>query len=118
MKEFKNGRYTVAGQGFLESTMIYPSVDSLIMSGESIARLDVKDQPKNEILLYKIKQFEESIIYFELSSKFADKTQQVKELRRHPNLNKNIKCLSDFLNTRKQNCEFIKTILKANNIRN
>lgn len=118
-KEYEKEKYTSAGQGFIESIIVFPRVDSLIMSGESIARLDVKDQPKNEVSSYKLKQFKESAEYFELAIKFANKTQQTTELEKYPNLNNNIACLNNFIinkSNKEKGCEFINDILKANNI--
>ncbi len=118
-KEFEKRKYTIAGQGFIASITDFPRVDSLIMSGESVANSDVSDQPKNEAVLYKLKQFKESVKYFDLAIEFANKTQQTNELKEYPNLNKNIDCLNNFItekSNKEKSCEFINDILKANNI--
>lgn len=113
---FEQGKYTLAAEGFGESATIYPTVDSLIMNGESIARLDVTEHHEKERFEYKIKQFEDAAKLFESAKAFTLETFQQDFLKNHIKLDENIDCLKSFLNDKKTRCAYVSDILKANKI--
>lgn len=117
-KEFKNGKYTVSGQGFLESVSIFPTTEGLIRAAESIALMDISDQPKEERAKYKLQGFKESLAFFEIAKNFAEKTTNEKELDKYPDLAANIDCLKAYLADTKSkiSCKLVKDALAASKI--
>ncbi|MGB7210650.1 MAG: hypothetical protein WBD27_18485 [Pyrinomonadaceae bacterium] len=117
-KEFKNGKYTVSGQGFLESVSVFPTTEGLIKAAESIALMDISDQPKKERAKYKLQGFKESLTFFEIAKNFAEKTSNEKELEKYPDLTANIDCLKTYLaNTKsKISCKLVQDALVASKI--
>lgn len=115
-KNFEQGKFTISAEGFGESASIYPTIDSLVMYGESIAQLDVSDHPEKERLEYKVKQFEDTLKLFEVAKEFALETSQQDFLKNHIKLDENIDCLKSFLNDKKTKCTYVSDILKANKI--
>ena len=115
-KNFEQGKFTISTEGFGESASIYPTIDCLVMYGESIARLDVSDHPEKERLEYKVKQFEDTLKLFEVTKEFAIETSQQEFLKTYPRLDENIDCLKSFLNDKKTKSTYVSDILKANKI--
>jgi hypothetical protein len=121
-KEFEEKHFTISGQGFLESVSFYPTVEGLVLSGESIINLNIQDQPQEERLKYKISQFKEGLSYFQSAKGFAEKTEQESEIKHFTDLDNRIQCLEASLAKQEANsgnkvCDFITQILKDNKIK-
>lgn len=104
--EFREKRFRVSGEGFMESASVFPTVAALIMAGESVARLDVTDYAKKERRIYESKQMEEAKRFFITAQEFAKKTSQSQELEKYGDLNAKIQCIESVLRNQQSNCEY------------
>ncbi len=119
-EEYQKERFIVSGEGFVESVIVYPTVEALIMAGESLARPNITDQSENERRRIKQNQLKDAVVFFATAKEFAVKTSQTDNLKKYPALDERINCLKSFLELKADRgkvCEYVKDILQKNNIK-
>lgn len=92
-EEFDKNRFTVAGQGFVESASVYPTVEALVFAAECLNRLDMNDQPNNSRVQLKRDQAKRSFEILDAAKKFAAETNQVSDLEKFTNVDVSLDCL-------------------------